>query len=191
MHINRNRTLSKPDMKGGYTLLFAVITAALVLGVAIFILSVSTKQYELSASARNSIYSFYAADAGIECLSAAYSGLNGGSVSSSTGATVTCGVTGSGGTQTVSVGNFVPASPGYPSFLVNEGNQVYQSPSTLNFNLANGTCAVVMIYDGYDSSANHYMVFDSRGYNKCTSASGPDTLHPATVERALRLSRKG
>ncbi len=185
------KNIARSSGNGGYTLLFSVITAALVLGVAVFILSVSTKQYELSASARNSIYSFYAADAGIECASAAYSGLNGGFVSSSTGATVTCGTVG-GGAQTVSVGAFVAASPGYPSFLVNSGaSQVYQTPSTLNFSLANGTCAVVTIYDGFDISNNHYMIFEARGYNHCSASNGPDTYNPTTVERALRLSRKG
>ncbi len=172
----------------GYTLLFAVITAALVLGVAVFILSISTKQYELSASARNSVYSFYAADAGVECASAAYFGLNGGTVSSSTGATITCGVNGVGSPQTVTVGPFIAVGSGYPAFFT---GTVYESPSTLNFSLANGTCADITIYDGYDSSGVHYMVFDSRGYNYCDSSFGPDTLRPSTVERALRLSKKG
>lgn len=51
----------------GYTLLFAILTATLVLGVAVFITSVSKKQYELSVTARDSIYAFYAADSAIEC----------------------------------------------------------------------------------------------------------------------------
>ena len=190
--MNTTRTQARPTSQRGYTLLFAVLTAALFLGVAVFILSVSTKQYELSASARNSIYSFYAADAGVECATAAYSGLNGGSISSSTGATVTCGLTSGGASQTVTVGSFVLASPGYPSFLVTTGGkQVYQTPSNLNFSIGNGTCAVVTMYDGYDASNYHYMIFDSRGYNHCTSGNAPDTASPTTVERALRLSKKG
>ncbi|MDB5238912.1 MAG: hypothetical protein JWO00_247 [Candidatus Parcubacteria bacterium] len=188
-HLTPQR-LTRRSFQNGYTLLFAVLTAALVLGVAVFILSVATKQYELSASARNSIYSFYAADTGIECASAAYSGENGGTISSTTGATVTCGSL-NGVSQTVTVGPFVLASSGYPPFLVSGVNKVYQTPNTLNFNLANGTCAVVTLYDGFDSSGNHYMIFDSRGYNHCTSSAGPDTSSPTTVERALRLTKKG
>ena len=55
----------------GYTLLFAVLVASLVLGVAVFILSISRKQYILSSTARNSMYALYAADSGLECLTAA------------------------------------------------------------------------------------------------------------------------
>ena len=189
--MNRNTKISQSGQQsgqGGYTLLFAVLTAALVLGVAVFILSISTKQYELSASARNSIYSFYAADSGVECAAAAYFNLRSGDfVASSTGATVTCGVTSVGAIQTVSVGPFFSALPGYPSFLT--GSKWQSDP--LRFNLGNGTCAVVTIYDGSDSSNNHYTVFDSRGYNHCTSSYDPDTANPSTVERALRLSKQG
>lgn len=53
--------------KRGYTLLFAVLIASLVLGVAVFILSVSRKQYLLSATARESMYAVYASESGIEC----------------------------------------------------------------------------------------------------------------------------
>src|SRR3989344_6514941 len=52
----------------GYTLLFAVLTAALVLGVTVFILSVSRKQFILSTTARESTFAIYAADSGIECM---------------------------------------------------------------------------------------------------------------------------
>jgi len=53
----------------GYTLLFAVLTATLVLGVTVFILSTSRKQFLLASTARESMYSLYAADSGIECAS--------------------------------------------------------------------------------------------------------------------------
>ncbi len=52
----------------GYTLLFAVITAALVLGVAAFIVGVARKQYIIAATTRDSVYALYAADSGIECI---------------------------------------------------------------------------------------------------------------------------
>ena len=62
--------ITKKD--SGYTLLFAVLIASLVLGVATFILGVAHKQYVLSSTARNSSYAFYAADSGIECMSKDY-----------------------------------------------------------------------------------------------------------------------
>lgn len=50
-----------------YTLLFAALTAAVVLGVAVFITSVSRKQYILASTARDSLFAIYNADSGIEC----------------------------------------------------------------------------------------------------------------------------
>ncbi len=167
------------NAEGGYTLLFAVITAALVLGVAVFILSISTKQYELSASARNSVYSFYAADAGIECAALAYST---GNISVAVGAKISC------NGATISGVSFVGASPGYPPALVSNVKQT--APDALNFSLGEGTCVSILIYDGNDSNGNHYTVVDSRGYNHCTASFGPDKANPSTVERALRLSYK-
>ncbi len=61
------KILNTLHLKRGYTLLFAVLVASLALGVAVFILSVSRKQYILSAAARESMYSMYASDSGIEC----------------------------------------------------------------------------------------------------------------------------
>ena len=52
---------------GGYTLLFAVLVSSIVLAVALSILSISRKEFLLSSSARESAYSFYAADTGMEC----------------------------------------------------------------------------------------------------------------------------
>jgi hypothetical protein len=183
MNTIQNKIKSVFFSNKGYTLLFSVLTAALVLGVAVFILSVSVKQYELSASARNSVYSFYAADAGVECVAAAYSGLRGDSVSATTppGTTVTC------NNQTVTVGNFTPSATTALQFL----SGVILESAPLSFGLANGTCSVVTIYEGYDTGGVHYMIFDSRGYNHCTSANGPDISNPTTVERALRLTKKG
>ncbi|MEI6396646.1 MAG: hypothetical protein WCO48_01055 [Candidatus Taylorbacteria bacterium] len=64
-----NIITQKTDRKeSGYTLLFAVLIATLVLGVATFILGIARKQYILSSTARDSLYSFYAADSGIECI---------------------------------------------------------------------------------------------------------------------------
>src|SRR5689334_14001809 len=53
--------------KRAYTLLFAALTAAVVLGVAVFISSVSRKQFILASTARDSLFAIYNADSGIEC----------------------------------------------------------------------------------------------------------------------------
>lgn len=190
--MNLYMTLSKQKHakkdQGGYTLLFAVLTSALVLGVAVFILGVSRKQYELSVAARNSSYSFYAADSGIDCAALAYTN---GNIATSTGATVAC-------YNQILTSSFAAVSSGFPSFLSNAVYPVYKtqqvSGSYLNFALRSG-CFDLIIYDGYDTSGVHWTVIDSRGYNYCATVGGlpnsPDTSNPATVERALRLGKQG
>ena len=54
-------------MNKGYTLLFAVLVASVVLAIGISILTISKKEFLLSASARESTSAFYAADSGLEC----------------------------------------------------------------------------------------------------------------------------
>ena len=172
----------------GYTLLFAVLTAALVMGVAVFIVSISTKQFELSAIVRNSMYSFYAADTGIECVSLAFDNAT---ISTSTGATVACNAI------TPSAATFATVGAGFPSPLSTTAYPVYQSqPINLDLSssasITTGPCAVIVIYDGYDSTGtNHYTIADSRGYNHCTSSHVPDSSVPGTVERALRIGKQG
>ena len=78
-------TKSIRENQRGYTLLFAVLTASLVLGVAVFILSISRGQFLLASAARESTYAIYAADSGIECAASAVSGAE---VSTSSGATI-------------------------------------------------------------------------------------------------------
>jgi hypothetical protein len=56
----------KPDEKG-YTLLFAVLVASLVLSIGISILTISRKEFLIATSTRDSAAAFYAADGGLEC----------------------------------------------------------------------------------------------------------------------------
>lgn len=51
----------------GYTLLFAVLVSSIVLSIGISILTISKKEFLLSASARDSTSAFYAADSALEC----------------------------------------------------------------------------------------------------------------------------
>src|ERR1035437_10536091 len=51
----------------GYTLLFAMIVASIVLSLCVSILTISRKEFALSSSATQSTNSFYAADSGIGC----------------------------------------------------------------------------------------------------------------------------
>ncbi len=174
--MEKGRAKKEITLKQGYTLLFAVITAALVLGVAVFILSVSKKQYALSVAARDSIYSLYAADSAMECVAAS-------TISTSSPLVITC----NGMPAVPPSVNF--ASPGsldstlWPAPTSN----VYQA--TVLVTLDSGTCALVSVTDGNYTEAGtvkHKTIVEARGYNYCDSA-GPK-VSQRTVERALRLT---
>lgn len=198
------KKVQNPKFKSqsGYTLLFAVLTATLVLGVAIFILGVSRKQLALAVAARDSMYSIYAADSGIECASAISD------ISTSTLLSIQC----NGKTFTLnsagSVVSFASVDPNNSS-VSGMGFDVTASPSVpvyqasgLIIDLPDSTCSVITVTDGYyldasDGSRKNRVIIDSRGYNYCkpTLTSVPGNTSPfgpkassRTVERALRLS---
>lgn len=179
----------------GYTLLFAVLTATLVLGVAVFIVSVTRKQYELSVQARNSISSFYAADSGIECAVNPDSWAVGGGFASTTGGTLYCGL----GSVTFAQVSPVVLMPSNTLTDGSTGNQRRQWQGTARLYYMSGGspvtkgCAVITITTGIDPTTSQpATVIDSRGYNLCTSSPlAPDTTNVATVERALRLVQTG
>jgi Tfp pilus assembly protein PilX len=158
----------------GYTLLFAVLTAVLVLGVAVFITSVSRKQFILSETARESTFSFYAADSGMECAAAEFANNQVSSTSPST--TLYC------GGKTATIGAWSTASPGDPT-------QTRVSPQAA-FMFDNDGCALITFTTYYDSNGNPATVIDSLGYNECTAAGGTPapTASSRTVERALELT---
>ena len=70
MNINKYNTTQnkrRAVYAGGYTLLFAVLVSAIVLGVAVSILNIARKELILTSGARESQFAFYAADSGYEC----------------------------------------------------------------------------------------------------------------------------
>lgn len=178
--------------QGGYTLLFAVLTATLVLGVAVFIVDLSRKQLELSVSARNSIYSFYAADSGIECFVSDSNWVTSGGFASTSGGTLNCG---SGSVTLASVATPVI----YPSTLVtgSGSNPVRQYSGYVSLVFDTGDvaltpCALITVTTGSNPSTGQAMtIIDSRGYNLCSAGPVPNTTSKNTVERALRLVQAG
>jgi hypothetical protein len=171
----------------GYTLLFAVLTATLVLGVTIFILSVSQKQFALSNIARESMYAIYAADSGIECVTA--DPFRSTPVSSS----FDC-------NYRIVNKTFSVAPAGEYPIQIDPLGDVQVAQFSFGFkNTTNGPatevygCALITIY-AYTSSegVENQAVIISRGYNLCTYDAGtdeytPDTDSPRTVERAMQL----
>lgn len=173
----------------GYTLLFAVITAAIVLGVAVFIVTVSKKQYALSVAARDSMYALYAADSAMECAVA--TDIATGTPSSLGSVLIHCNDTNSGIPAGTAVPFQVVPAPDSSTWPGSNATDVVQAADVL-ISLdasSNGPCAKVTVAAGFyqDGAVKRYKtVIDSRGYNYCNST-GP-VVSPRTVERALRLT---
>lgn len=176
----------------GYTLLFAALTAALVLGVAVFILSVSRKQYILASTARDSMFSIYAADSGIECVALRNANWNNnfGIISSST-------IRGENGAFYLDCnGTQFPMTQvtDNPTHDTIDEDDISQTRGYID--TGGGTCAEITITTGRDAVDDKIKkVYDSRGYNLCRFSGGelvgPNFDSPRTVERALRLTYGG
>jgi len=191
----------------GYTLLFAVLTAAVVLGVAAFIIDISRKQYILAAAARESTYAIYAADSGIECgadlvtngLFGSTSGKRTDDITVPNGGTIFCAGSGGIALQPVDVSLINrPISGLYDGKHNNAPNAVQNSIRqwTANMALPDNECASVTFTTGSLSATADQpaIAIDARGYNICKSngvSEGPDTSNPNVVERALRLTKSG
>ena len=166
------RSYSKNHLqKGGYTLLFAVLVASLVLAVGISILNISRKELILTAGQRQSGYAFYAADAGYECavywdFQGAFT-VNGGTPATS----VNCGQT------TEPNVNGTPAGVPVQEAL---GNDPSTDPTSFSFsfqvpapaNASSTECAVVTVVQTPASQSAPAMTdIYSQGYN--TGWTGP------------------
>ena len=178
--------MSNPSKQKGYTLLFAVLTATLVLGVAVFILNISRKQFLLASTARDSMFSLYSADSGIECVAANKAALSPSKPQAITcdGQTITPSF--SNKTYTDSSGN---SHPDAEQATFNFGFS-YTDASGHTGALGSNGCAdmTVIQYADLTNPAITDTVMDSRGYNFCSNTFGPDTSNARTVERALELT---
>ncbi len=201
-------------INSGYTLLFATLIAALVLGVVVFIIGVARKQYLLSSTARDSIYSFYAAQSAMECMAQSVahnwpiydSGLtDGGGNLVSEDAQVNGLNIPLGCANNLNTGlTFGITSTNLP---FNPGSAIVYSASTsigfakpgddMTVSSKLWGCANVTTYFYVDNSSGSKIdttVVVSRGYNLCTYNSnatlgptyGPDLKSSRTVERAIQ-----
>lgn len=178
---------STPTTNRGYTLLFSVLTATLVLSVAVFILGVSKKQHALSVAARDSTFALYAADSGLECAIAAISG-----IASSTGGPIPCNDNPLDTIPVVRMPGFVDSNYKFPIPTIFEnGKGTNITQGNVNILLGESSCASIIITMGWIVATNEpATVVDSRGYNFCASG-GPNNENPRTVERAFRLTQLG
>ena len=151
----------------GYTLLFATLTATVVLGVAIFITSVARKQYILAATARDSMFSIYNADSAIECA-----------------ATVGIGLTPSGDTFYCNNVQYTIPALSVMAVPPDGWGETYESSAIkVSFGTGKG-CATVSFLASADDLKH---AVSARGYNLGDGTTCP-TIGPRTVERAMRVT---
>ena len=177
----------------GYTLLFSIIVASVVLSIAAFILSISRKQFILSAAARDSMVAIYAADSGIQCaLKAFYNS----KLSVGSGAAV---ITCNGNPEAKAF------YKGYDStddslntygFKTDSGEKFYITERPIKLTLPGETCALVTVAQGKVQGAteleNRTFII-SRGYNLGNSWPCVETApaNPRAIERAIKLKIEG
>ncbi|MAF59284.1 MAG: hypothetical protein QF858_03585 [Candidatus Pacebacteria bacterium] len=130
----------------GFTLLIAVLVTGLMLSIGIAIYGITSKEIVLSSIGRESQFSFYAADTGVEC--ALYWDQKGGKFSTTTASTLTCANT------TVADG----------------GGVGYEVPMTFQFEVAR-FCSIVSV----TKSLTHPRTkVESKGYNTtCEETENP------------------
>lgn len=192
----------------GYTLLISVIVSSIVLSIAVFVVTAARKQAILSSVASDSTLAIYAADSAIQCAVEAFG--KGDIAVDAPSPKISCGTVEAGSIQTDnfvytknnSGGNIgIYTTPNNISLTTNDtsGKPFYISPyndTIISFKFSatpgsdDGTCATVVIIDGYDNNGKHMTVIDARGYNMITSSpcSNSSTYNPRLVERLIRLT---
>lgn len=149
--------------KRGFTLLFAVLVANLILAIGIATFALTVKQVTLSSVGRESQFAFFAADSGIEC--ALYWDFTSQAFSATEAID-----------QIVCNGTTITEADDGGAI----GGRGYGNPTTFTFTFPpDPFCAQVSVTK-YDSPRR--TVIDSRGYNTC------DTGNPRRVERGIRAN---
>lgn len=152
----------------GYTLLFSILVASLVLAIGISILNINKKELLLTAGARDSAAAFYAADGGLEC--ALYADNN----------------------DTFSTTDDHRDRFDTSCFISHGSIDKSGGGNIFTFHARFGdpgkSCAVVTVDKTPKINGDPQTVIDSRGYNTGWSGTLCDTPSPKRVERAIRYS---
>lgn len=175
MHNRSAQTGKGKPAEKGFAMLFAVLTASVLLSVGLSIFNLTVKELVLSSSGRESQFAFYAADTGIEC--AFYWDFKGTAIFATSSASRTP----------------VPSNPDCVATSTLQHFNINPSISnttsaTTNFSLTipnaeGGTSpyCVSVVVKKEDNAGIIATTIDSRGYNTC------DTSDPNRVERAIRV----
>ena len=199
----------------GYTLLFAMIVASIVLALGVSILTISRKEFILSSSATQSTNAFYAADSGLGCAEywANTSGPNEFATSTTvTQTNMTCSSSGSQITVYVCKSGDSQCSDPYldnkaPTDISDNSSGTYEFtfyvPFSTDGTLTNYSCAAVTVDRYYSKNPNlsnieyPYTDITSAGFNigwHQTSTSGVplkgdcSTISPKKVNRTIELT---
>lgn len=128
----------------GFTLLYAVLIASLLLAIGLAIFNITLKEFLLSSAARDSQFAFYAADTGIEC--AVFWDIQGNAFATSTTSTIEC------------AGQSIP----------NVGGAGFDNPSVFTIDLApQPYCATVSVTK---QQSPRRTIIESKGYNTCDTS---------------------
>jgi len=164
-------------MKRGFALLFAMFASSIMLSIGLGISNVIYKELILSSIGRESEYSFYAAESGLECalaLNDSHSGLF--------RATATDPVPDKVNDNCAGLNITSQGEPGFSSETGIGATTTFRillPPPDPNPNNYPALCANISVY----KSLSNYIVVESRGYNTaCT-----DIVNPRRVERSLKF----
>lgn len=167
----------------GFAILFAVLTASLLLSIGLSIFSLTIKELALSSSGRESTFAFYAADSGGECAHYwdTVGALQAGdpspfSAESGELSPISCGTN-----PIVLSQSSTPPDP-------ESGATTVTTAFGMDVDDANHYCAAVTVTEVVNSDESIASTeIDSRGYNIC-SGSTPTYTDPNLVERGLELN---
>lgn len=187
----RQTALSAPSRKGGFTIFFAMLVAALSLSVGLAIYDLTAREIDLSSTATKSQYALYAADTGAECAlywDSKYNGTN-----SAFGTSTSPGSSWAGGginCGTVDVTTAPPPTQDQSRYAECSGNpgtawciSSTASAATTTFGInatAGQPCAVVQVAKRTISNVLYTTVI-SRGYNTCATGA-------LRIERTLQVN---
>lgn len=157
-----------PSAPRGFTLLLAVLVSSVLIALGSAIYSIVSKEIALSSAGRESQFSFYSADTGIEC--ALYWDLKQDAFSTtSTQTSLACG----GSTVDLTAGRTLTGAGTASEQLVT----VFSFP--INGTAITNPCASVSVTRQYYPVRTTVV---SSGYNTC------DAANPIRLERAIRVS---
>ncbi len=170
----------------GYTLLFAVLVSALVLGVGVSILNIARKELLLNEGARESQYAFYAADTGYECAVYWDSQKEFATSTYASPNQIMCGTTSTTNPRTMASSTVTGTAP--PN-----GSNAYTF--TFVVPVMGKQCAVVTVTKDYKQVLlGGNMVYaattqiQSNGYNVGWNGTNCNATNPIKVERALLIT---